>query len=113
MSRRPACSSSAAPIPEQRNDRGQSPLAGAAFKGDVHIAMLLLDHGAAVDGAGPDGRTPLMFAAMFDRLEAVELLLQRGASAETRDASGATALALALAMGAQRAARRLEGMTAA
>ena len=58
--------------PERTNDRGQTPLAGAAFKGDLTLARLLLDHGARVDGAGPDGKTALMFAAMFDRLEVLE-----------------------------------------
>ncbi|HSD20233.1 MAG TPA: ankyrin repeat domain-containing protein, partial [Anaeromyxobacter sp.] len=61
-----------------------------------------------VDAAGPDGRTPLMFAAMFDRVEVVELLLRRGASADLREAGAATALDLARAMGAARAARLLE-----
>jgi ankyrin repeat protein len=50
-----------------------------------------------------------MFAAMFDRLEAVDLLLRRGASPDRRDAGGATAAALACAMGARRTAARLEG----
>jgi len=93
--------------PELRNLRGQSPLAGAAFKGDAGIAALLLEHGAAADGAGPDGRTPLMFAAMFDRVAVLEMLLARGASVDRRDAAGATAGALAQAMGAQRTCARL------
>jgi ankyrin repeat protein len=46
--------------PALANDRGQTPLAGAAFKSDVAMASLLLDHGAAVGGAGPDGRTLLL-----------------------------------------------------
>ncbi|RKH66384.1 ankyrin repeat domain-containing protein [Corallococcus llansteffanensis] len=94
--------------PERTNDGGQSPLAGAAFKGNVAIATLLLDRGARVDGAGPDGRTALMFAAMFDKLEVLELLLQRGANPEQRDADGRTARDYARAMGAPRAALRLE-----
>ncbi len=89
-------------------DRGQTPLAGAAFKGDAEIAWLLLDHGAAPDGAGPDGKTPLMFAAMFDRPELIDLLLSRGADAARSDASGNTAFSLACAMGADGALAALE-----
>jgi hypothetical protein len=75
--------------------------------GDVAIAELLLEHGAQVDGAGPDGKTALMFAAMFDRVAVLELLLARGAEPERQDAEGRTALDYAHAMGAQRAAERL------
>ena len=64
--------------PELCNDRGQTPLAGAAFKGLTEIMTVLLDHGAAVDGPDPDGRTPLMFAAMVDPLEAGWPPLTRG-----------------------------------
>lgn len=71
------------------------------------LAALLLEHGAAVDGVGPDGRTALMFAAMFDRVEVVEALLRHGASPERRDGGGARAVDLAQAMGAERAARVL------
>ena len=49
------------------NDRGQLPLGAATFKGDRDIVEALLDGGASVDGAGPDGRTALMYAAMFNR----------------------------------------------
>ena len=92
---------------DRPNDRRQTPLAGAAFKGDLVMMAILLDAGAAVDGHGGDGKTALMFAAMFDRVEAIDLLLARGATIEGADASGLTALALARGMGAQRAAARL------
>ena len=55
--------------PEIMNDAGQAPLHGAAFKGDLQVATLLLDHGARVDAAGPNGKTALMFAAMFNRVD--------------------------------------------
>lgn len=96
--------------PELRNDRRQS---GVAFKCDVRIATLLLDHGATVDGAGPDGRRRSCLRPCSTGSKSSSCLFSRGTFAEMRDASGATALALALAMGAQRAARRLEGTTAA
>jgi ankyrin repeat protein len=97
--------------PELRNDRGQSPLAGAAFKGDLAMADLLVEAGADVDQAGPDGRTALMYAAMFDRVEMVEALLRHGARTDLEAADGPTALLCAEAMGAARAANRLQGET--
>jgi len=42
---------------DRRNDRGQTPLGGAAFKGDEEIVALLLAHGADIDadnGGGHD-----------------------------------------------------------
>ena len=74
------------------------------------MADLLLAHGAQVDGAGPDGKTALMFAAMFDRVEVVALLLERGAHVDRTDATGNSAESLAAAMGAQRAVALLRGV---
>lgn len=82
-------------------------MAGAAFKGDALIAALLVEYGAEVDGAGPDGKTALMYAAMFDRGAVVDVLLARGARADHRDSQGHTALDVARAMGAQQAVTRL------
>ncbi|MGV2442320.1 ankyrin repeat domain-containing protein, partial [Bacillus atrophaeus ATCC 9372] len=84
------------------------PLAGAVFKGAAGVVTALLEHGAAVDAAGPDGRTPLMMAAMFNRDEMVEALLRAGADREAKDASGATAAQMAWAMGARNALSVLE-----
>jgi ankyrin repeat protein len=86
--------------PEICNDAGQSPLAGAAFKGDLAIATLWLDQGAQVDNGGPGGKTPLMFAAMFNRTDMVRLLLERGANPLAEDSSGVTILDAAKRMGA-------------
>ena len=94
--------------PDAANDRGQTPLAGAAFKGDLAMAVLLLDGGAAVDATDPQGRTALFFAAIFDRVDLVELLLARGAVPGRVDDTGATPLAAARAMGAVRTPAVLE-----
>ncbi len=83
------------------------PLGAAAFKGDLPIVTMMLDKGAAVEGAGPDGRTALMLAAMFNRLPILELLLARGADPAATDAEGRTAAELALAMGASDTAAQL------
>ena len=46
------------------NDRGQSPLAGAVFKGEDDVVRVLLDAGADPDGGTPTARET---AAMFGR----------------------------------------------
>ncbi|NNG38129.1 ankyrin repeat domain-containing protein [Flexivirga sp. ID2601S] len=46
------------------NDRGQSPLAGAVFKGEDTIVWLLLDAGADVDAGSPSAAAT---AEMFGR----------------------------------------------
>jgi hypothetical protein len=79
----------------------------SAFQGNAVIAQLLLDAGARVDGAGRDGKTPLMFAALFDRREVAELVLARGGDPHRCEAGGRSALDLAKAMGARRAAELL------
>jgi ankyrin repeat protein len=46
------------------NDRGQSPLAGAVFKGDQEVVRTLLDAGADPDAGSPTARET---ATMFGR----------------------------------------------
>ena len=94
--------------PDRRNARGWSPTDGAAFKGDLAVLTALLDGGAQVDGAGPDGRTALMWAAAFDRVVAVALLLARGADRDRQDETGRHALDHARGAGAARAIGALE-----
>ena len=93
--------------PTLANDRGQVPLAAAAFKGYGSVIETMLDHGAETDGSGPDGKTALMMAAMFNRTDIVDLLLARGGDPEARDAAGLTARDLAEKMGAADTAARL------
>ena len=69
---------------EQSLDRsttqpGWSPLAAAAWSGEVALARHLIDGGADVDGADPSGQTPLDRAAGRGHREIVALLLRRGA----------------------------------
>ena len=49
--------------PEMRNGNGQSPIAGAAFKGDLPVVTALIEGGAEIEGSSFDGRTALMMAA--------------------------------------------------
>jgi uncharacterized protein len=69
---------------DHRNDHGQTPLGGAAFKGYEEIAGLLLEQGADIDADNGVGMTPSMFAAMFGRTRMFELLQARGASLRRR-----------------------------
>jgi ankyrin repeat protein len=76
---------------ERRNDRGQTPLGGVAFKGREKIAALLLAHGADIDADNGGGMTPIMFAAMFGRTKIVVLLRACGASLTRRNRLGISA----------------------
>ena len=76
---------------DRRNDRGQTPLGGVAFKGYADIAAHLLAHGADIDADNGGGMTPLMFAAMFGRAEMVRLLEAHGASLQRRNRLGISA----------------------
>jgi len=95
------CCSSAVQIPT-----------GVAFKGNLPMAELLLDHGASANFAPPGGKTPLMFAAMFNRTAIADLLLSRGADPAVRSSDGLTALELARSMGAVDTAAQLQGLAA-
>jgi ankyrin repeat protein len=53
------------------NDRGQTPLAGAVFKGYTDVARVLLDAGADPDAGAPSARAA---AQMFARTEILDLL---------------------------------------
>jgi ankyrin repeat protein len=53
------------------SDRGQTPLAGAAFKGYTDVARVLLDAGADPDAGSPSARAA---AQMFARTEILNLL---------------------------------------
>ncbi len=51
------------------NDRGQSPIAGALFKGDEAVVALLLGADADLDVGTPSGRAA---AEMFDRTDLLD-----------------------------------------
>ncbi len=59
-----------------RNDKGQTPLGGVAFKGYVEIATLLLDAGAD-PLADQGGSTPADFATLAGKTEILALLQAR------------------------------------
>ena len=59
-----------------------SPVADAAIRGDVEAVRALLERGADVQTARPDGMTALHWAAMRSDLELAEMLLYAGANLE-------------------------------
>ena len=65
--------------PNSRNDRGQTPLGGVAFKGYADIAELLIGHGADVNADQGGGKAPLIFATLFGRLATRRILKRHGA----------------------------------
>jgi uncharacterized protein len=83
---------------------GATPLMRAAKNGDVEMMEVLLGRNANARQAMPGGMTPLLFAvtasrrkSAHDALAAAKLCLDNGADVNARDASGATALHLAVA----------------
>ncbi len=74
------------PIAELPNDRGQSPLGGAAFHGFAEIVELLLAHGADPTRRDAGGHTPADYAAAFGHRQ-VALRLRRAALAAPPDAA--------------------------
>jgi uncharacterized protein len=72
-------------------------LVDAARQGDRQAVRSLLERGAKVDVAGPDGMTALVWAAHRDDTEMAALLLRAGADVKAANDYGATALYAAAA----------------
>lgn len=75
---------------------GWPPLIHAVHKNQLGTAEVLLEHGADVNGAAPDGMTPLMMAAGYGNDDMVQLLLRHGANPQLKSRDGSTALDFAL-----------------
>ncbi|XP_041252793.1 ankyrin-2 isoform X10 [Onychostruthus taczanowskii] len=76
-------------------ESGFTPLHIAAHYGNVNVATLLLNRGAAVDFTARDGLTPLHCAARSGHDPVVELLLERGAPLLARTKNGLSPLHMA------------------
>jgi ankyrin repeat protein len=73
--------------------RAQAKLADAIQSGDRRVALALIDSGADVNRAQPDGTTPLHWAAYRVDQELVQKLLKKGARADVANHYGASPLA--------------------
>ena len=85
----------------------QSPLADLIRDGRTEAAMRLIDEGADVNAAQPDGSTPLHWAAYRQALPLVDRLLAEGADAATMNRYGASPLQEAVKIGSAELVRRL------
>lgn len=63
---------------DQKNDRGQTPLAGVCFKGYDAMASLLLTFGANPHENNGLGATPITFALLFGHRELARILIKHG-----------------------------------
>ena len=67
-------------------------LNGAAVKGYVQLAKMLLENGADPNLSDASGNTPLIYSAMIGHEEMAELLLNHKANKNQKDSRGWTAL---------------------
>ena len=87
---------------------GWSPIHYAATGPDPRLVQLLLDRGADINGASPNGTTPLMLAARYGAEESVKLLLERGADVTRRNQRGLGSSDFARLAGRDALVKRLE-----
>ena len=73
------------------NKPGWTPLHYAASAGHVQILEYLLEHSAYIDAESPNGTTPLMMAAIYGSPEAVKVLIQAGADLSHKNQLGLSA----------------------
>jgi len=65
---------------DARDNEGATPLHAAAKQGHLEIVMILLEHGADLNGACHVGTTPLWGAASTGQTHTVVYLLKQGAN---------------------------------
>ena len=65
--------------PNAKDSNGMSPLAYAAFRGDIEMVKALLEKGADVSSKDKNGNTPLLAACMKDNEDISRLLMENGA----------------------------------
>lgn len=66
-------------------------------QGNIHIARVLIQHGANISSMDKDGKSVLMMAALNGELDLVKLLIYKGADFTLQSMHGKTALDFARA----------------
>lgn len=94
--------------PKDMNRGGLSPLMYAARDGRIEVMRVLLQAGAAVDLADPDGSTPLILALMNGNWDAAKLLVEAGADVNQWDWWGQAPLYMAVDMNTLPTGSRVE-----
>lgn len=84
-----------APLLEQRDPAGRTPLMLAASEGHTNLIELFLDRGSILEASDKEGLTALGWACLRGRIPAVQHLIERGADVKTTDNTGRTPLDLA------------------
>jgi ankyrin repeat protein len=95
----PANANRAVLTTEVRDEHGATELKKAVDNNDTEEVRRLIDSGADVNAATPEGVTPLMNASGFGNKEAVEMLIAKGADVNARTKSNWTALMAAALSG--------------
>jgi ankyrin repeat protein len=93
---------------DENDSGGFTPLMGACHRASAYdIVKLLLEHGADVNTATPQGFTALMIASENGRLDIVRLLLDANPAVNVQDQFGLTALMRAAKAGHREVVRLL------
>jgi len=85
--------------PCKEDNRGNTALMGAIFKGHVSVAKQLVFADCDIDEENAQGQTALMFASLFDRQEIVSSLIEKGANPKHVDKAGNSVADIALSQG--------------
>jgi ankyrin repeat protein len=83
----------------QEDNRGNTALMGAIFKGHVSVAKQLVFADCDIDEENEQGQTALMFASLFDRQEIINTLIDKGANPAHMDKAGNSVADIALSQG--------------
>ncbi len=94
----------------QINRNGWTPLHYAASGPEPKVVAYLLDRGAAISAAAPNGSTPLMMAARYGNEDSVTLLLAGGADVRLRNQRNMSAADFARGADREALAIRLEAL---